>query len=109
MVVRPAQRQPRLADAASNSSRSPAESSSASASCAREANWGLRRFPVSIPRMVRTDTPDRSARPSCVNPARNRSRRTTEPVSSATLIPLEGTRISLPLDGSAHRPQVAGP
>jgi len=59
--------------------------------------------------MVRTDTPDRSARPSCVNPARNRSRRTTEPVSSATLIPLEGTRISLPLDGSAHRPQVAGP
>jgi hypothetical protein len=38
---------------------------------------GLRRLPVSMPRIVLTETPDRSASASWVRPARSRNRRIT--------------------------------
>jgi hypothetical protein len=63
------------AAAASSSSSSADRSSSAAASCRTDASWGLRRLPVSMPRIVLTETPERSASASWVSPARNRNRR----------------------------------
>ena len=63
--------------AASSSSCSPSASPSAAASCRTDVSCGFRRLPVSMPRIVLTETPDRRANSSWVSPARSRNRRTT--------------------------------